>query len=341
MKNQSSKQNIYTYVIAEMSCAHEGDPNVAKNLTEIASEAKPDAIQLQIFSVDKLISPLASNYEFSKKLEISFSDWKCIISSIKRNKIDVWANVFDESSLEFVLSEGVYALKLHSSDISNPRMLDAVGISGKLISLGTGGSTIDEISKALSHLNKRGTKEIILMHGYQGYPTDIRDAKLGYIKTLQQLFGYPVGYQDHTDGGSDLALTLPLVAIGMGAQYIEKHFTDDRSKLGIDFEAALDPGDLKKFVAMIRSINPALGGEKIDIMSEAESNYRQIMKKKIIAGRNLKKGERLQFDDLLFLRSDSGLSSSEYQRVIGKYCLRDIGKYKPIHDFDISISSRE
>jgi sialic acid synthase SpsE len=330
------KTNAGIFIIAEMACAHEGNPDLAHHLVEIAAEANPDAVQLQIFSVERLISPLASNFEMGKKLEISLSDWSSIINTAKQKKIDIWANVFDEDGLEFALSEGVDAIKLHSSDLSNPRMLDAAGISGKLISIAVGGSTIDEISQALSHLNRRGAKEILLMHGYQGYPTELTDARLGYIKTLEKLFGYPVGYQDHTDGGSEMALLLPLVAIGAGAKAVEKHYTDDRSRKGIDYEAALDPKDLQKFVAMVRSIDPAIGDGTLQRMSEAEQKYRHTMKKKLVAGRDLQKGEIINDEDILFLRADSGLTTGEYQNIVGQYCLTDIQQYSPIHNFQIS-----
>ncbi len=244
MRNSQTTSKLEMCIIAEMACAHEDNPDSAYRLVEIGSEAKQDAIQLQIFSVNNLVSPLTSNYGESKKLEISFLDWSGIIKSVQKSNIQVWANVFDESALEFALSESVDVIKLHSSDLSNPRMLDAVGDAGKPISIDIGGSTMDEIAQAISRLSKRGVNEIELIHGYQGYPMKIADARLGKIRSIKQLFGYPVGYQDHTDGGSDLAYILPIVAIGAGAQHIEKHITDDRTRIGIDYEAALDPEEL-------------------------------------------------------------------------------------------------
>ncbi len=88
-----------TYVIAEMACAHEGSPDLANRLVDIAANAKPDAIQLQLFSVDRLVSPFALNFEASKRLEIPLTEWSAIITYAKQRGLDVWATVFDEDAL--------------------------------------------------------------------------------------------------------------------------------------------------------------------------------------------------------------------------------------------------
>jgi len=331
----NSKKLSQTYVIAEMACAHDGNPDLAYKLIDIAATAHPDAIQLQIFSVDRLVSPLLPSFNASKKLEIPLNEWPNIISHSKQQGLQVWANIFDEDTLEIAAGQDVDGLKLHSSDLSNHRMLDAVGSAGKPVNLAVGGSTLDEIAQAVFRLRERGTKELILMHGYQGYPTHLSDARLGFIKTLMRLFGCPVGYQDHTDGSSELAIFLPLVAIGAGACVLEKHFTDDRFRKGTDYESALGPEDFTRFVRLVRATDITIGEESIRPMSEAEFKYRHTMKKTIVAACPIRKGEKITDDMLAFMRAEPGLTPWDTESLIGKLAAKDILIFATIRPDDL------
>jgi len=319
-----------TCIVAEMACAHEGKLDLAHRLVDIVAEAEVDVIQLQMFSVRCLISPRHSNYKGALHLEIPLAEWPVIIAHAKQRGLHVWANVFDGDSLAVAMNEDVDVLKLHSSDLSNPRMLDAVGSTGKPVSLAVGGSTLDEISKAVFRLYDRGAMDVILMHGYQGYPTAPQDARLGFIKTLRRLFGCRVGYQDHTDGASELGFILPLLAISMGASVLEKHYSDDRTRKGTDYEAALDPEDLTRFVKMVHDVDAAIGNGAVEPMSTAELKYRRTMKKTIVAVRSISKGETFTEDMLAFMRAGSGLMPAEATRIIGRQSRHDIPQFGTI-----------
>jgi len=315
------------YIIAEMACAHEGRLDLAHRLVNIAAEARVDAVQLQLFSVESLVSPYHPNYAGASRLEIPLTEWPGIIAHAKQCGLHVWANVFDEDALALAMNEDVDA---HSSDLSNPRMLDAVGGAGKPVSLAVGGSTLDEICHAVFRLRERGTTDLILMHGYQGYPTAPKNSRLGFVATLRRLFNCPVGYQDHTDGASELAVILPLVAIGMGACVLEKHYTDNRVRRGTDYEAALDPQDLARFVQLVRDTNAAVGDGAVQPMSPAELKYRRTMKKTIVAARPITKGETFAEDMLAFMRVGPGLMPSEVTKIIGRQSRHDIPQFATI-----------
>lgn len=324
-----------TYVIAEMACAHEGKPDLAHRLVDIAAEARADAVQLQLFSVRRLVSPYHPNYAGASRLEIPLTEWPGIIGHAKQRGLHVWANAFDDNALTVAMSEDVDALKLHSSDLSNPRMLDAVGSTGKPVSLAVGGSTLDEISQAVFRLRERGTTDLILMHGYQGYPTAPQDSRLGFVETLRRLFDCPVGYQDHTDGASELAVILPLVAIAMGACVLEKHYTDNRAGKGTDYEAALDPQDLARFVQLVRETDAAIGDGAVRPLSPAELKYRHMFKKTIVAACSIKKGEIFTEDMLAFMRAGSGLLPAEVTKIIGRQSRHDIPQFATITLVDL------
>ena len=324
-----------TYVVAEMACAHEGSPELAHRLVDIAANAGADAVQLQLISAKSLITPSHANYPNALRLEIPMSQWLEIMAHVRQRGLQVWANVFDEGALAVAMRADVAVIKLHSSDLANPRMLDAVASTSKPVSLAVGGSTIDEISQAVFRLRTRSATSLILMHGYQGYPTMIHDCHLRFIESLKRLFNCVVGYQDHTDGASELAVTLPLVAIVLGACVLEKHYTDDRSRNGTDYEAALGPVEFARFVEMARGIDAALGDGAIQPLSDAELTYRRTMKKTIVAARSIRKGEVFTEDMLSFMRGEPGLAPSEASRMIGMRSRKDIPQFATISLTDL------
>ena len=323
-------ENLSVLTIAEMACAHEGQIEKVYELVDIAVKARANAVQFQIFSIERLISPFLPNFEASKKLEIPYCEWPAIIKYARTKGIMVWANVFDDLALQIALNEDVDGLKLHSSDLSNPRMLEAVSKTAKPVSLAIGGSTIDEISKSVFWLQEKGVQDIILMHGFQAYPTELMDAHIGFISTLKSMFGCRVGYQDHTDGSSELAIILPLMAIAAGATVLEKHFTIDRSLKGIDYESSLDLDDLSKFVQYVNDVETALGNGELWTLSIAEVQYRMKMKKSIVAAETIRAGEKITEEKITFMRAGPGLSPDRITDVLNKTSNREIPKYSLI-----------
>ncbi|KKK84091.1 hypothetical protein LCGC14_2786830, partial [marine sediment metagenome] len=237
-----------TFLIAEMACAHQGDIENACNLVKIADKANVDAIQIQVFKKEIYMNSLHKDYGLITKLELTQEEWLKAIKLIRETDALFFAAGYDMESIRFLLKNNVDAFKVHSADTSNPEVLMEVAKSGKPIFLSCGASKIEEIKKAINFLRKNGTTEIILMHGYQAFPTKIEDTHLNFIRSLERLFELNVGFYDHVDGGLILAKIIPVMAIGFGAQVIEKHFTSDRKQKGIDYESSLDSEDFIQFI---------------------------------------------------------------------------------------------
>jgi sialic acid synthase SpsE len=326
------------YIVAEMACAHEGSFDLACKLVDIAADAKSDAIQLQIVSVKDVVAPYHHIYEAGLKLEISHQDWKEVISHAKLRDLDVWVNAFDLRSLKFSDMHEVDVIKLHSADLSNPGMLELAASIGKPISLATGASTIDEIGHAVTYLRSAGVNDLILMHGYQAFPTKVNESYIGFINTLSTLFTCPVGYQDHTAGGTDMALILPITAISLGAALLEKHITIDRSLKYTDYESALNPDEFKRFVELTREMDSAIGSGNVVSLSDDMIKYRHSFKKSIVASRFIKKGEILSKDMLCFLRADIGYPPTEIEKLIGHRCECDIEEFTTLTNEHIHVT---
>ena len=302
------------YVTAEMACAHEGSVGRALEIVQISSPA--DAIQIQLFHAETLVVP--EKVSGVRQFELAPNSWTKVADKARSEGLDLWATVFDEEAVKLSLELDADVLKIHSTDLWNPRLLRACAESGLPISLSVGGAFLSEIQRTISFLEERGTQDIVLMHGFQAYPTPPGDARLGVIPVLDRLFPYPVGYQDHTEGSSELAYALPISAIGLGARVLEKHVTDDRSRQGTDYESAFGPNAFREFVEMVDHASGAFSGRRPDVLSKAEHAYRQSMQRRIVAQSDIMPGTPITEDVITLLRSDDGLPARKLNDVLGR-----------------------
>jgi sialic acid synthase SpsE len=323
------------YIISEMACAHDGDIEKAKRIIDAAVSAEADAIQLQFFSRNDLMTPDHEVYDLLGTLEFSQSEWMEIYGYARQTDIHVFACTYDVLSAELAIQLGVDGIKLNSSDLSNPDLLKIVAQSGIPFTMGTGASTVEEIAEAVETSVKNGADNIILMHGVQNFPTEIQHAQINRIRMLRALFPFPVGYQDHTDASLPFSRMIDLLAIGMGASVIEKHITLDRSKKGTDYQAALEPEEFVEFVKMIRMAERAMGRDRILPLSLNEKDYRKFQKKSIVTGCDIEKGQVVTKEMIRFMRSKTGLSPQQADMIIGKVARRDISQFENILPEDL------
>ena len=170
------------------------------------------------------------------------------------------------------------AYKIGSGEIDNLDFLAYVAKTKKPIILSCGASTINEIAQAIKTIRKFGNSQIILLQCTTNYPSSIGDANLLAMLTIRNKFKVEVGYSDHTighEGGGDDpldGLTVPLGAVALGAVVIEKHFTDNRRRVGPDHPFAMDTESFGKMVQSIRTMEKALGnGIKQVMPSDTET----------------------------------------------------------------------
>lgn len=325
-ENCSRPTDSRPYVVAEMACAHEGNVDRALSIARAASTA--DAVQIQLFQAEKLV--VGDKVPDVRRYELNSESWKTVVRCARDCRLDLWATVFHEEAIELALELQADVLKVHSTDVSNPGLLHACAKTGLPISLSTGGSTLDEIHKAVQYIEQAEGSKILLMHGFQAFPTQPSEARLRFLNTLQQLFPYPVGYQDHTGGDDSLASVLPIAAAAMGAAVLEKHIVDDRLRQGTDYESALGPEEFSRFISMVKRASEAFYGETVLSFSEAEAEYRQSMKKRVVARTKIPAKTKITSDVLVFLRADEGYPISRIGEVLGRTSKRVIEAQQPI-----------
>jgi N,N'-diacetyllegionaminate synthase len=327
-----------TNVIAEMACSHEGDSTLARTIIDGAGQAGADGIQFQIWRLENTVVPQHRDYQRIARLEMSQAVWGDLAAYVRQRfpNMQIIACVQDHSSIDFCESIQVDAYKLHSSDLSNPPIVKHVAKTGRRIDLSVGGSTIDEIQRTLEWIREVGDAKIWLMYGYQRFPTPTDAIHLNYMQKLAELFELPIGYQDHSAGGSDAAFWLPAAAMGMGVDAVEIHVTHDRSKKGIDHEAAMNPDEFARFVAMVREIDRAKGIGVPRPFSPEESAYRKYSKKSLVAACPIAAGKRLVEEHWVALRTEElGLPPDQANRIIGRTAKREIAAYQLIREEDL------
>lgn len=325
------------YIIAEMACAHNGEFQQALDLIKVSKEAGADACQLQFFVPEETVTPNHPVYKVLQDIAFSKEEWRKIFEYGKSLEIDMWVCTYDVPSVEWAVEFGAVGIKLNSADLANPDVLKAVAQSKIPFTLGTGASTFEEIARGLRFTASHGAENCILMQGVQNFPTQNKDLNIARIKLLQNTFGLPVGYADHTDGDDDYGNIIDLIAIGCGAVVLEKHITLDRSKKGIDYQAALNPDEFKEYVSTMHKGAESFGVAEIKEFSESDLKYRKFQKKGIVAAHDLKIGDVVTRDKVLFIRNEiPGIAPIDLLLLEGKSLTKSVAKFENITLADIA-----
>ena len=314
LKNYKNK----LYIIAETACSHDGSVIRLKKLINAASKAKANAVQFQVWRQSNIITPKDPSKKKLKSIEISKKNWTKIFNYTKKKfkKLDIIACIYDVDALNFCNKLGASAFKIHSSDLGNFELLNAVAKTGKRVDLSIGGSTIKEIKKALQFFKQ---KNVWLMYGYQLFPTKPDNLNILKVKKYEKIFNLPVGYQDHSPPYLS-GISIPTLAIGTGVNIIEKHITDYRIKSRTDAEAAFTPKEFEIFVQKCLEAKKAIGTGKIEKLNADEIAYREYSKKKIYAAHLIEKNSIIQRADLIIRRpiTKKGIIVDDISKVLGK-----------------------
>jgi N,N'-diacetyllegionaminate synthase len=320
------------FIIAEAGVNHNGKLDLALKLCDIAREAGADAIKFQTWKTENIVTKSAllatyqeentpgsklSQFEMLKKLELSYNSFVNIKNYCLEIGINFLSTPDDEESLTFLISLGIDFIKVGSGEINNIPFLRKIGSSNMPVILSTGMAGLGEVERAYNYLIEAGASEITLLHCTTNYPCPMSEVNLTAMLTLKNAFKCKVGYSDHTEG-----IEVPIAAVALGAEMIEKHFTIDKSLEGPDHKASLDPSELAQMVKAIRNIENALGnGIKRPNQSEIEISKGVL--KRIVAKRKIYKGEILSSESMAVKRSSSGISSSYWDLIDGSVAEKD------------------
>ena len=220
--------------------------------------------------------------------------------------------------------------KVGSGDLTNLPFLKWLGETGKPIILATGMATIPEIKEAVDTIGKTGNKKITILHCTTNYPCPDKEANVTAMLDIKKHFPkYKVGFSDHT-----LGIDADILAAGLGAEMIEKHFTLNRKMPGPDQQNSLEPAELKEMVEKVRRIE-VLKGNGVKKPFKSELIIGEMARKAVIALTDIKKGKKFSHENLTIKRpAKGGLHPKMYWELIGKIAAKNIQADSQIHADD-------
>lgn len=318
-------------IIAEAGVNHNGSVKLAKQMIEEAARAGADYIKFQTFKPEKLVSKYAQKADYQKKttgnnesqlqmlekLALSYDDFVELKRYCEQSGIGFLSTPFDEDSIRFLDSLDMDFWKIPSGEITNYPYLVQIAQTGRGIVLSTGMCEMDEIADAMKVLEESGAGNISLLHCNTEYPTPYEDVNLLAMKQMRTAFKKQVGYSDHTVG-----IEVPIAAVALGAEIIEKHFTLDKNMEGPDHKASLEPLELSQMICSIRHIEKSLGdGNKKRTASEQHNIA--AARKSIVAKCAISKGDIFTEANLTVKRPGNGISPMRWKELIGTRAERD------------------
>lgn len=326
------------YIIAETAYNHEGDIDYLYGMIDEIAELELNAVKFHLLlnreSYMQKNHPLFSQ---GKRWMFSRTQWDEIINYSNQKGLDIVTLCDDVESIERIVrnNKAVNTIELHATGLNDYFLLESASkFEGEVI-LGIGGSTVDEIQYAVNFLKNKGKDNILLMYGFQSYPTNCSDINLSKAVKIRDLFGLPVGYADHTAFDDPYNEIISVMGAMMDIHILEKHYTLDYGKERIDYHAAVGKEQMRRIKELMKLALIVYGSGNIG-MTESELEYGKTgpMKKAIVAKRDIKKGDKLSLDNLWFKRTaeESAIRQSQILQLIGLEAIQDI-KEDEIIDF--------
>lgn len=325
------RRSMAIQIIAEAGVNHNGDFGLALKMADAAKAAGADVVKYQTFQPEELASRYADKASYQKettdagesqlsmlkKLTLRPEEYGALKRHCDEIGIAFVSTPFDLTSIALLEPLDMPFWKIPSGEVTNLPYLLAIARTRRPVVMSTGMSGVEEVQAAVDVLRSNGTPKITLLHCNTEYPTPYGDVNLRAMAAMEERFGVEVGYSDHTPG-----IEVPIAAAALGAVVIEKHFTLDRTMEGPDHRASLEPGELAAMVAAVRHIEAALGsGEKT--VSPSEAGNRDIVRKSIVARRDIRRGEAFTEENITTKRPGNGISPMRWFEVLGTEAPRD------------------
>ncbi len=352
IKNKLVGKGLPCFIIAEAGVNHNGDVDLAKKLIDVAKKAGADAVKFQTFKAENIVTPQAqqakhqtenigrkeSQYQMLKRLELSYFDFEKLKEYCDEKGIIFLSTPHSSKEDVDLVVKLCPAIKVGSGDLNNLPILEYMAGKNLPVILSTGMANLEEVKEAVDVVLPIN-KELILLHCTTNYPTKINEVNLRAMETMKKEFGLPIGYSDHTEG-----IKISLAAVILEACVIEKHFTLGKNMPGPDHKASLEPEELKMMVEGIRKIEKRLAaGENPDIIlgelniKEAMGNgiknpnlseieVAKVVRKSIVAAKDIKKGLTITENMLDIKRPGTGISPEHFNQVVGKKSKEGIKK---------------
>ena len=316
-------------LVAEVGNNHEGSFSVAKEMVTEAGNTGADAVKFQTFRTEDFVSTAdMERYDRLKSFELTIDEFAQLSVHARELGLAFLSTPFDLRSVEG-LTPLVDAIKVASGDNDFVPLLRSVCATEKPLVVSTGLTDL-ELCKRIAELVHREWEshghqgELALLHCVSAYPTPMEFANIRAVSSMHSIPGCEIGYSDHTIG-----ITACLGAVALGARIIEKHFTLDKEYSSFrDHQISADPTEMRELVRAIRDMEEVLGDGRKNV-APCESEAANLIRRSIVAARDLPRGHRLELDDLSWLRPREGLLPGQEDLLIGNCTIRAVERGEP------------
>lgn len=320
-------------LIAEIGGNHEGDFEYAKKLTQLAIESGADYVKFQIYTGDGLVSKVEDpnrNQHF-KKFELSPEQHIELAKMCRNQNVGYTASVWNFDALDWI-NPYMDFFKVGSGDLTAFPMLRELAKYQKPILISTGLANEKEVLEAVSFLRQQHSfyeneDSIAVLQCTSMYPINNSDANLNVMHRFKEILNCAIGYSDHTEGSYAME-----IAIAMGAEVLEFHFTDDREGKNFrDHKVSLTKVEVQELIRKINLITDLKGSSEKQVLPiEIENGHEKSFRRAVYPAKDIKKGEIVTEEHLTILRPLQGIDAREYDQLIGKKARIDLGQYQKL-----------
>jgi len=324
------------FYVAEISANHLGDKSRALSLIKAAASSGASAVKFQTYKPETMTLPIdsfkiSSNHALWGGLKLydlygdAMTPWEWhqdLFNLARECKLVPFSSPFDRSAVDFLESLDCPIYKIASMETGDVDLISYAAQTKKPLVISTGASTLDEIDEAFQAALDGGAEKITLLVCTSAYPAIPRDAHVSRIKTLRDRYKVPIGISDHT-----LGIAVSLVAIGLGASMVEKHFTLRRTDGGHDGSFSMEPNEFARLVLEGNAAAEAVGDSKWSFQdSELESRN---LRRSLMITKDVKKGEVASSENIKPLRPNVGAPIKHYRSILGKKFANDYSAGMP------------
>ena len=320
-----------TFIIAELSANHNGSKQTALDSIRAAKCAGADAIKIQTYTADTLTlncnkldfrvgKGLWEGETFYSLYQKAYTPWEWheeIFRVAREEGLVCFSTPFDKTAVDLLedLNNPIY--KIASFEITDIPLIKYIASKHKPIILSTGIAMEEDIQLALDTIRAEGNNDITLLKCTSAYPAPIEDANLLTIPDMKQRFGVKIGLSDHTEGS-----VVPMAAVALGAEVVEKHFIIDRSIGGPDSAFSMEAPEFKAMVDRIRQVEKALGEVKYPT-DPSKIKGREFCRSLYVA-LPMKKGDVITEKNVRSVRPGYGMHPKFLPELIGRKVNRDL-----------------
>lgn len=337
------------YITFEIGPTHEGFES-AKRLIKHSSDAGANAVKFQIFDPDRLVADKKQMFSYGvlknretgeiETVEEPLYDILCRRCLTENQWIEIkkfcdelgiafFSTVGFNEDVKLLEKLGCHSIKIGSADVNHFPLLRSAARTGMCLQLDTGMATLEEIEQAVKVIRSEGNEKIIIHHCPSGYPARLESINLRIIKTLKEMFPFPIAFSDHTPGNQ-----MDIAAVALGANMVEKTITENRMTRSVEHTMSIEPEEMRSFIKIIRETEIGLGIGKRE-MTEEEVNKRVSLRRSAFLVEAAKKGQRLSDCKIEFRRPGFGINPDQFELISNSVLARDLESGQIINFSDL------